>query len=184
MSNGDIARNCCFVSATSRPSLFLSLSFSLSDVPKFFQLRIIIFPGMSRRCFPTPSSTSLISGKFFSRFPLENTAARARARVSPPHPFPGSSTQKNFNSAPEKSRMATLFLCSHADPVLQRTAIISQASWRIRFALLDNYCPKQNYSIRKNLLTRFRKGPCLTWTFLYIKRFNLIWWHRRKWHIK
>lgn len=37
---------------------------------------------MSRRCFPTPSSAPLISGKFFSRFPLENTATRARARAS------------------------------------------------------------------------------------------------------
>ena len=101
--NGDIARNCCFVSATICVS-FSSLSLSLSPgVPKFFQLRIIIFPGMSRRCLLTPSSKSLISGKFFSRFPLENTTAR----VSPPHPFSGSSTQKNFNSASEKSRMTT-----------------------------------------------------------------------------
>lgn len=101
----------------------LSLSLSPSGVPKFFQLRIIIFPGMSRRCFPTPSSVSLISRKFFSRFPLENTAALARAPPLP-HPFPGSSTQKNFNSAPEKSRMTACFFSvltlSTTDSALQR----------------------------------------------------------------
>lgn len=88
------------------PPLLLCLS--LFDAPKFFQLRIIIFPGMSRRCFPIPSRRRLSRGNSFRGF-LSRTQPRARLL---PHPFPGSSTQKNFNSTLEKSRITARFFFS------------------------------------------------------------------------
>lgn len=97
--------------------LSLSLFHSLPpDVPKFFQLRIIIFPGMSRRCFPTPSSARRLSRENSFRGFLSRTQPCARFL---PHPFPSSSTQKNFNSAPEKSQMTTCFFFAFSRSLAQ-----------------------------------------------------------------
>lgn len=139
--------------------LSFPLSFSLSGVPKFFQLRIIIFPGMSRRCFPTPSSRRRLSRENSFRGFLSRTQPRA------PLPLIRSQTHRRRRILillPKNlgwRRALSPFARGSCTSKGRTSAIRSQTSsfGRIRLALLDNYCLAQDYPIREHSLDRFGK---------------------------
>lgn len=107
---------------------------------------------MSRRCFPTPSSARRLSRENSFRGFLSRTQPSARFL---PHPFPGSSTQKNFNSAPEKSQMTACFFFAFSRSLArisyfkETTDCIARAI-RLRTNFIGT-CLPQDYFIRENL---------------------------------
>lgn len=132
---------------TAASSPLLCTSLPLFHSPSLSPAYTKVFPTSYNhfsRNVPTVLSHSLLDVAYLGKILFAvSSREHSRARASPPHPFPGSSTQKNFNSAPEKSRMATrsFSVCTRIiyfkEPHVGNK-IANKFPWRL--ALLGNYC--------------------------------------------